>query len=84
MKVRSVNDPHPPGKDVVAVNANRLLELMLPPRKGWIPRCIRRWNHRRSCMHGHPSGSSYVSGQPFDLGRGKMFSCSECGKIWII
>ncbi len=54
------------------------------PYRRWIPRWIRRRIYQRHCLHGYPKGASYVSQELFDLGRGKMFVCSDCKKIWIV
>lgn len=45
------------------------------------------WRRRRQCMHHNRlTGESWIKSQLIDMGRRKMFWCSEksggCGKAW--
>lgn len=42
---------------------------------------------RRDCMHHKPGSAdrytvSWVRGELIDLGRRKMWTCTECGQVW--
>lgn len=45
---------------------------------------MRRWLKRRRCFHhDHHTGQSWIRSELIDLGRRKLYHCTECGKVWI-
>lgn len=45
---------------------------------------IRRWLDRRRCFHhNNHTGESYI-GRGSIIDYRKFYSCSKCGKVWII
>lgn len=43
-----------------------------------------RWRQRRDCWHhNRATRESWITGVLIDLGRRKMWTCSECGRRWV-
>jgi hypothetical protein len=48
--------------------------------------------NRKVCFHHDPGGNpansrpaeSFIHQELIDMGRRKLYSCNECGKVWII
>lgn len=65
---------------LVLVGTFALLVLVhLAP--GW----WRTHRERVECFHhDHHAGGSWITAQLVDMGRRKIFTCTHCGKVWIV